>query len=701
MMEGEDGPKGTVRVGIDVGGTFTDLIAYDPASGRVTSLKVHTTPADPSDGVLHCFRHFKAASPEPPAIGELAHATTIATNTLLQKKGARTCLLTTRGFEDILELRRHNRPLMYDLFQEISPPLVPRSLRMGITERLDPDGNVLVPIDENELLESIKKIQSGGIESVAICFLHAYANPVHEKMAMAKILAHFPHLVVSCSYEVWPEFREYERTSTTVLNAYIRPSVDRYLGKMAEELSREGVEAFSVMKSNGGLTSAENSRHFPVHLIESGPAAGMVSAAWLGRGLGLGDIITLDVGGTTAKAGIIKNGTPGVTTEFHADCLHHGIPVGGYPVRSPVIDLVEIGAGGGSIAWIDKAGILKVGPHSAGAVPGPACYGMGGSEPTVTDANLILGFLNPEYFHGGGTRLFREQAEKAIYDRIGKVYGWSLEKAAASVIRIAKANLIEMVRLVSIRKGFDPRDFSLLAYGGAGPLHASFIARDLAISRTLVPPLAGVFSALGLLTAGVRHDLVRTRPCLTDEMPLSAGPKAFRDLEDQMMDLLDREDRDLKKVSLSRSADLRYLGQVFELTLDVVGELDTPNQIRSLEATFEEKYKASFHYILPASRIEVVNFRLSATIEDATPQIEKFFGNVPDLPGSGESCMRKIFDDEKGEFREVPGYRMERLKPADEIDGPAIIDAMDTTVYILEGQRGFMDERRCLFIKSK
>jgi N-methylhydantoinase A len=699
MTRGKNNQEGGVHLGIDVGGTFTDLVAYDPATGLVNSLKVHTTPADPSDGVLQSFRKFNSASPQPPTINELAHATTIATNTLLQKKGARMCLITTRGFEDVLELRRHNRPLMYDLFQEISPPLVPRDLRMGITERLDPSGNVLVPIDENELLDSIKKIQSEGIESVAICFLHAYANPVHEKKVLEKIITHMPHLLVSCSHEVWPEFREYERTSTTVLNSYIRPSVDRYLSKMAGELSKEGVEAFSVMKSNGGLTSAENAGHFPVHLIESGPAAGMVSAAWLGRGLGLGDIITLDVGGTTAKAGIITNGTPEVTTEFHADSLRHGVPVGGYPVKSPVIDLVEIGAGGGSIAWVDKAGILKVGPHSAGAVPGPACYGLGGNDPTLTDANLILGFLNPQFFHGGNTKLFQEQAKRAIYDRIGKFYGWSLEKAATAIIRIAKANFIEMVRLVSIRKGFDPRDFSLLAYGGAGPLHASFIARDLNISRTIIPPLAGVFSGLGLLAAGVRHDLVRTRPYLTDEMPGSAGPKVFKDLEEQMMERLNKEGRDLNKASMFRSVDTRYLGQVFELNLPVTGKLDKPEEVRALEGQFEEKYKAFFHYILPGSRIEIVSFRLTAAIDGAPPKAESFFKHDPELPEKEGSYTRKVFDDQIGEFMEVPGYRMERLRPGDEINGPAIIDAMDTTVFVLEDQKSFLDERGCLHIR--
>jgi N-methylhydantoinase A len=700
MTEGGEGLDKKICLGVDVGGTFTDLVAYNEGGGLVAFLKMHTTPNDPSEGVLHAFRQFKTAGLRQPDIRELAHGTTMATNTLLEKKGAKTCLLTTRGFEDILELRRHNRPQMYNLFQEISPPLVPRHLRIGITERLDPRGNVLAPMTEAELLDAIGEIQSHEIESVAICFLHAYANPVHEKKAMEIIRERIPNVFVSCSHQVWPEFREYERTSTTVLNAYIRPSVDRYLRRMGEELSAEGVGVFSVMKSNGGLTSAENARHFPVHLIESGPAAGMISSAWLARGLGVENMITLDVGGTTAKAGTITQGTPRVTTEFHADSLHHGIPVGGYPVRSPVIDLVEIGAGGGSIAWIDKAGILKVGPQSAGAVPGPACYGLGGAEPTVTDANFILGFLNPEYFHGGRTALHREDAERAVYDRIGKYYGWTPEEAAAAIILIAKANLTEMVRLVSIRKGFDPRDFSLLAYGGAGPLHASFIAKDLNIGQTLVPPLAGVFSALGLLVAGVRHDLVRTRPYLTGEMPASAGPKVFKELEGQMMEFLKKEGRDLSKISISRSVDLRYLGQVFELNISILGELASSEEIRSLEIQFEEKYKAAFHYVLPGSRIEVVNFRLTATIDEMKPRTEDLFQGVSETPGAAEFSLRRVFDDQRGEFIEVPSYRMEHLKPGDEINGPAIIDAADTTVCILEDQRSLMDERRCLIIRA-
>jgi N-methylhydantoinase A len=689
-----------VRVCIDVGGTFTDLVAYDESSGAVDFLKVHTTPGDPSRGVLQAFKRYQAES-ETHSVKELSHATTIATNILIEKKGAKTCLLTTKGFEDILEIRRHNRPQMYDLFQQISPPLVPRTLRIGILERLDANGNVLVPLDEEGLHEVIQEIREHDVLSVAVCFLHAYANPAHEQKVMEALLKWTPEVYVSCSHEVWPEFREYERTSTTVLNAYIRPSVDHYLSGMVSSLAKESVEIFSVMKSNGGLTSMENARRYPVHLIESGPAAGMVSSAWLGKEMGFENVITLDVGGTTAKAGIIINGTPKATVEFHADALSDGVPVGGYAIRSPVIDLMEIGSGGGSMAWIDKAGIIKVGPKSAGAVPGPACYGLGGSEPTVTDANLVLGYLNEEFFHGGLTQLYREMAEKVIHERIASYYGWSVEKAAAAIVTIAKSNLTEMVRLVSAQKGLDPRDFSLLAYGGAGPLHASFIARELNIRQTIIPPLAGVFSALGLMVAGVRHDLVRTRPYLTDEMPLSAGPQLFGEMNQQITELLEMEGRDLSEVSRFRSVDLRYLGQVFELNLPIEGDLGSPGEIRALERQFEEQYRASYHYILPGSRMEIVNFRLTATMEGAKPTVQRLLQN-PRGKGSSrkEVSPRRVFDEQKERFTDIPALRNVSLWEGDEIRGPAIIDSEDTTIHILEDQVGQIDERGCLIIAA-
>ncbi|MBW1781614.1 MAG: hydantoinase/oxoprolinase family protein [Deltaproteobacteria bacterium] len=699
--DGLDVIQGTIQVGIDVGGTFTDLVAYDSEGRLVAFLKVHTTPGNPSEGVLGAFDQLRSSGEKPRDVVKLAHATTIATNTLLEKKGAKTCLLTTRGFEDVLELRRHNRPQMYNLFQEISPPLAPRHLRLGIPERVDAKGAILTPIGEPELLAAVDTIRSQGIESVAISFLHAYANPVHEKRVMAEIVKRVPHVFVSCSSDVWPEFREFERTSTTVLNAYIRPSVDRYLEKMSEKLSKEGVGSFSVMKSNGGLTSAENARRYPVHLIESGPAAGMVSAAWLGRTLDVENIIALDVGGTTAKAGIITGGTPKVTNEFHADSFRHGTPVGGYPIRSPVIDLVEIGAGGGSIAWIDTAGVVKVGPHSAGAMPGPACYGLGGTEPTVTDANLVLGFLNPENFHGGRTTLYPDLAEKAISDRICGFFGWPLEKGAAAIIRIAKANLLEMVRLVSIRKGFDPREFSLLAYGGAGPLHASSIAKDLNVGRTLIPPLAGVFSALGLLVAGVRHDVVKTHPFLTTDMPESAGPDMFRELEDRMRGLLRREACDLSRVSTFNSVDMRYLGQVFELTIPIKGKLKARDEILELERQFEKKYRGTFHYVLPDSRIEIVNFRMTATVDDAFPRLANIINTVSHPSKTGRTVVRRVFHESLNQFIEVPVLSNGWPKAGQEIAGPTLIEAEDTTVFIPVDQKGNVNERGCLIIEPK
>jgi len=468
---------------------------------------------------------------------------------------------------------------------------------------------------------------------------------------------------------------------------------------MATELRKHEVKSFSVMKSNGGLTSVENARRFPVHLIESGPAAGMVSAAWLGRDLGYENIIALDIGGTTAKAGIITEGTPRVTTEFYADSIRHGVPTGGYAIKSPTIELVEIGAGGGSIAWVDKAGIIKVGPHSAGAVPGPACYGLDGNEPTVTDAGLCLGLLNPDFFHGGRTRLHPELSARAIHDRIGKFFGWSVEKAAAAIIRIATANMIEMVRLVSIRKGYDPREFCLLAYGGAGPLYAGLIAKELNIPVTIIPPLAGLFSALGLLVAGIRHDLVTTRPLITDEMTSGTGASIYQDLERRMMDILTKEEMDLAEAKMYRSVDMRYLGQVFEFNVPINGDLKGRKEIRRLEEQFEKSYKESYHYVLPGSRIEIVNFRLTAAIDGAGVKIGDFKQELTGPAATAQSSFRRVYDDQQDQFMELPVFRNGWPRTHEEIKGPAIIEKEDTTIHILDGQRGIYDQMGCLVIK--
>jgi N-methylhydantoinase A len=420
----------------------------------------------------------------------------------------------------------------------------------------------------------------------------------------------------------------------------------------------------------------------------------------LGKDFSFENIIALDIGGTTAKAGIITGGTPRVTTEFCADAVRHGAPTGGYAIKSPVIDLVEIGAGGGSIAWVDKAGIVKVGPYSAGALPGPACYGLGGTEPTVTDASLLVGFLNPDYFHGGRTRLHPELAARVIHDKIGRGFGWSTEKAAAAIIRIATANMIEMVRLISVRRGYDPRDFCLVAYGGAGPLYAGLIARELNIPLIIIPPLAGLFSALGVLVAGIRHDLAITHPYLTDEMPPMAGISIFQDLETRMVDLLDKEDPASAEATMHRSVDVRYLGQVFELNVPLEGNLNGGDALRDLEGQFERKYRETYHYVLPGSRIEIVNFRLSATIEGTALDKVAFAQEPTQTAEAAQPALRKIYDDQRGRILEVPVFRDASMRSRQEIEGPAMIEKEDTTILILEGQRCELDERGCVLIRS-
>lgn len=457
--------KKSVRLGIDVGGTFTDVIAMDEQSGKVYMyFKIPSTPSDPSQAVVQAIERVRKQLLDDLrndlVIKSLHHGTTVGTNTLIQKKGARTALLTTEKFRDVLELRRQIRPELFNFFQNISPPLIPRRWRIGVKERIAFDGTIITPLDKGQLIESLKGLESEGIESIAICTLHSYANPEHEQLIKNEVKKKFPGIYVTCSHEVTPEFREYERLSTTVVNAYIGPVVSDYIKKIENNVEEARIDAFRIVKSNGGLTSSENGRKFPVNFIESGPAAGVVAVLHLCKQMGINNVIAFDMGGTTAKVGVIKDGKPKITTEFYADQMVEGELIGGYSIKSPVIDIIEIGAGGGSIARLDKANILKVGPMSAGADPGPACYGYGGTEPTITDAFAALGFLDSESFSSVNSSFNPELSRQVIYSRIAQPLGWTVEKACYAILEVAGANMAEMVRLATVRRGLDPEDFA-------------------------------------------------------------------------------------------------------------------------------------------------------------------------------------------------------------------------------------------------
>jgi len=491
------------RVAIDIGGTFTDATLIDEESGRVSIAKVLTTPTDPSEGFMQAAeRALASGGVDAGQVRFVVHATTVATNSIIEGTIARSGFVTTEGFRDLLEIARQVRPTLYDTQFEKPPPLVPRDRAVTVRERLGPTGEVHVPLDDESVREAAALLRREEVESVAVCLLHSYVNPMHEQRVGEILAEELPGIPISLSAEVAPEFREYLRASTTVINSAIRPVVQRYLERIETRLVEAGVQAkLLVMQSSGGVFGSDAAARKPVFMVESGPAAGVIASAHLGATLGRPDILSFDMGGTTAKVGLIQDGRPSVTKDYnvggHAGAGIGGLSLSGYPVRTPVVDLVEIGAGGGSIAWVDSGGLLRVGPQSAGADPGPVCYGRGGVEPTVTDANVVLGRLNPAYFLGGEIDLDLDAARAAIEERCAKPLGLDLTRAANGIVEIANAAMVNALHLISVQRGYDPRDFVLVGFGGAGPVHANALARDAEMPTLLIPPSPGIFSEIG------------------------------------------------------------------------------------------------------------------------------------------------------------------------------------------------------------
>lgn len=612
-------PPGTIatyRVGIDVGGTFTDVLVETADGAGIAAFKVPSTGADPSRAVLDCLERLH---PDIVSAGfELCHGTTVGTNALIERSGSRTALVTTKGFGDVIALRRQARPVLFSLEQRISAPLVPPEIRFGISGRIGPDGTVEQVLDLPEVEALIGDLIDLNVEAVAIALLHSYANPVHERTVADMIMRAMRAAFVTISSDVAPEMGEFERTSTAVVNGYLGPGVGRYISRLDDEVRARGARGFSIVKSNGGLTSPANARDFPVHLVESGPAAGAVAAAALGRGLGLDRVIAFDMGGTTAKVTVIRNGRPALTRDFQADRFSEGRDVGGYPIKSPVIDLIEIGAGGGSIAWLDPFGVLKIGPASAGADPGPACYGRGGELPTLTDAHLVLGNIAPGAFAASGIEIVPDYAKQAIESRIAGPLGWTVFRAGRAMIDVANARMADMVRLATVARGLDPRDFTLLAYGGGGPLHAAEIARTLGISSVLIPDAPGMFSARGTLRAEIRHDLALTR-LRKIKAETSAGMEAaFAELEARVAALFRAERQIVGKPAIRRFVEARYVGQLYQMEVPVPPGLIDP---RAVEAAFRAEYQNEFGYDLPELDVQLVNVKISASAPHPAPGV--------------------------------------------------------------------------------
>jgi len=668
----------------DAGGTFTDILALDLRRGLIlASAKVPSTQQDPSDAAIIAVDRISQCQPW--QAGAVFHGTTVGTNSLIQGRTARTVLVTTKGFRDVLALRRQARPRLYDLHAVVSPPLVPRERRLEIRERMAPDGSVVVALEAGEMARVVAELKALAVDAVAICLLHAYANDDHEQALGKAISEALPEAFVSLSSDVCREFREFERTSTVTVNAYIGPPVRDYLSRFRERLAERAIGRLSIVKSNGGLTSAANAEKFPVHLIESGPAAGVIAAAVLGASEGIEDLIAFDMGGTTAKVGVVVGSQPRLSTEFVAGRFVDGRDVGGYPIKSPVIDLIEIGAGGGSIARLDTFGVLKVGPESAGADPGPACYGRGGVRPTVTDAHVILGHIAADGFGSEDLDIQPAPAHAAIAEHLAGPLGWTVERSAWGILTLANANMAEMVRLATLRRGLDPRDFTLVAFGGAGALHATEIAREVGVPRVVVPPYPGLFSAIGTALGDVRHDLVQTLLKRVDKLEPAALQAAFAGLEERARKLLDVEDLAPGHGApvLARYADMRFEGQMFEITLPLKGS--EALTVEALDAAFRKAYVSDYGYDLPEHAIELVNARLVAQVP-IWPGGWPSGADDPSTRGAGaERRQRHVFspDGQGFDIDVIPRYT---LKAGERIAGPAIIEDFGATIRILDAQ---------------
>ncbi|MGH3134779.1 MAG: hydantoinase/oxoprolinase family protein [Gaiellaceae bacterium] len=676
------------RAAVDIGGTFTDLVHLDEGTGEVGLAKASTTPGRFEDGVMEAI-----AEAELDGVAFLAHGTTVIVNALTERKGARTALITTRGFRDVLEIQKANRPDLYNLLYEKPRPFVPRRLRLEVTERVTYKGEVLAPLDEEDVRRAVVVARRQGAQAVAICFLHSYANPAHERRAAEIVREEWPEAAVTASHELTNEWREYDRTSTVVLDAYVKPVAGTYLAALADRLEEAHVPARAryAMQSNGGVSRFEVAAQTPINLVESGPVGGVIGAATIGELIGEGNLITLDIGGTTAKASLVERGAVRLTGDYHFERT----PVfAGYPIKIPVVDIVEIGAGGGSIAWIDPAGALKVGPQSAGADPGPACYGWGGTEPTLTDANVIAHRINPDYFLGGRIQLDVNRARAALTP-LAESLGVDEEDAALGVIRIANANMIHLLKLVSVRRGRDPREFAMVAFGGGGSMHACALAAELRVPRVIVPPYPGHFSAWGMLTSDLRHDAVQTYFARVDTLPADELAGLWRSLEERLLATFADEGMEPEQVTFVRSADMRYAGQ--EHTVNVPFTDGTNGGGDDVERRFHDLHDQLYTFRL-TSPIEFVNFRLTALGAVRKPELARISTNGdarPALKGT-----RDVDFDELG-TQEARIYERSGLGAGTELEGPAVIEEPAASTVVFPRQRLRVDEYGNLIIETE
>jgi len=668
-------------IGVDVGGTFTDVVAFSGESEGLRVAKVASTPSNPAAAVLQGIERIMSEHELlPEDITFLIHGTTVATNAMLERKGALVGLLVTEGFRDVLAIGRQDRPKLYDLREQRPKPFVPRHRRYEISERMLYTGEVFKRLDVEGLRRIARELRQQEVTSIAVCFLHSYANSTHELQAREIIKEEYPEASVSLSCEVLPEIKEYERMNTTVINSYVMPIVDRYLSYLADALEDRGIRSrLHIMQSNGGIMTAETARQQSVYTLLSGLAAGVLAGVALGVDAGYENVITMDMGGTSFDVALAYEGECRLARESR---------LGGFDVKIPMLDINTLGAGGGSIAWIDRGGALRVGPQSAGADPGPVSYGRGGKEPTVTDANLVLGRLNPDYFLGGEISLDVEAARGAIQDRIAEPLGLSLERAAEGIIEVVNANMLRGIRVISVERGYDPREFAMVAFGGAGPVHAADLARELGAQRVVVPGVPGVTSAFGLLVADFRHDYFQTYLTRCAELDFDELNARFVDLERQANDQLLGEHVSPQNILLTRTAEMRYVGQGYSLDLPVPhGVLDVA-ALGRVQASFHALHEKVYGYSMLDQPIELASLHLIGIGQLPKPKQQRQEPVSIDPSGAQKGSRPVWFG---GAYLETPVYERAKLQVGNRLSGPAVVEQLDSTVVIPPDRQAEVD----------
>ncbi len=672
-----------LRVAFDIGGTFTDFVLYDERAKRTRFWKVLSTPSEPSRGALAGLKELLASEGVPPSeITHVLHATTVAANAVIERKGSRVALVTTGGFRDIIVMGRQKRYDTYDVYLEMPKPLIERANVFEISERIDAQGEVVEALSEESVKAIVPGLKKSGCDAIAVCLLHSYANPAHERRVQEILSASLPGVPVTISADISPKIREYERASTTVANAYVQPIVRTYIGQLEARLSELSIRApLSIMQSSGGLVTPALARRYPIRIVESGPAAGVLMCADVGRQEGRDHVLTFDMGGTTAKLGAADKGEPAVTSTFEIarERFREG---SGLPLNVPSVELLEIGAGGGSIATVEM-GVIRVGPESAGADPGPVCYGLGGKRATVTDANLVLGFLDPEYFNGGKMRLDSEGAAKAIEEQLANPLGISVLEAAWGIHRVANSNMERAMRVVSVERGRNPADYALVAFGGAGPLHGARLAKALNVPTLIIPAGAGVGSAVGLLAARSKIDVALTRFMEINENSSSQIADIYTELTSLALDDIKRLDVEPSKIIWSRYAYMRYRGQGHERKIDLpAGGIDKGYAARVVEI-FNGEYRKNYGYLDPTSVIEAVDWYLvgSAAATQNSVSIS--------LRGDGATASapktRDVYFPELGGATPCQVVNRYELKVGQKIVGPAIVEEKESTTVVLPG----------------